>query len=226
MANIMTSTTESNDCCKLGSCEKNNDDNVLQPNLTTTPSPSSTSSSLFQFLRHVKGLYAAALGIEILCISAAEIGENTGLYLLGFHMTGIPLAYVMGYSLAGFATFAAILGRYNFSSNNDKVDSCCSVLEQGAGTGFIANVKITFKNFVIGITRLPQLHRQPNLKHILKTSAYILVAAESVCIMTAMTVDVIFYQHSTFLAVPLALLVGAFTVAAPVAYGKVRQKAV
>jgi hypothetical protein len=33
----------------------------------------------------VKGLYAAALGIEILCITAAEIGENTGLYLFGFN---------------------------------------------------------------------------------------------------------------------------------------------
>ena len=164
IANIITSTTESDDCCTSGSCKKNNDSNVLQPNLTKTTrltpsfsSSSSSSSNLYQFLIHVKGLYAAALGIEILCIAAAEIGENTGLYLLGFHMTGIPIAYVMGYSLAGFATFAAILGRYNYASKYSKVDSCCSVLEQGAGSGFIPNLKITFKNFVIGITRLPWL---------------------------------------------------------------------
>ena len=33
-------------------------------------------SSIITFLRYAKGIYAAALGIEILCIAAAEIGEN------------------------------------------------------------------------------------------------------------------------------------------------------
>jgi hypothetical protein len=37
---------------------------------------------IYEFFRHVKTMYAAALGIEILCIAAAEIGENTGLYVL------------------------------------------------------------------------------------------------------------------------------------------------
>jgi hypothetical protein len=32
-----------------------------------------------------KKLYAAALGIEILCIMSAEIGENIGLYTFGFN---------------------------------------------------------------------------------------------------------------------------------------------
>ena len=50
-------------------------------------------------------MYAAALGIEILCIAAAEIGENTGLYVLGFNRIGIPFAYAMGYLLARFTTF-------------------------------------------------------------------------------------------------------------------------
>ncbi|MGI0039015.1 MAG: hypothetical protein ACREAO_04295, partial [Nitrososphaera sp.] len=40
----------------------------------------------------IKSLYAAALGIEILCITAAEIGENTALYLFGFNALGIPIA--------------------------------------------------------------------------------------------------------------------------------------
>lgn len=65
MANIrMTSTAESDDCCSSGACKKNKD-NVLQPNLTMPSlSSSSYSSSIPQFLRHVKALYAAALGIE------------------------------------------------------------------------------------------------------------------------------------------------------------------
>lgn len=69
--------------------------------LKTTP-----QSGLLGFFRHAKSLYAAALGIEILCIAAAEIGENTGLYLFGFNLVGIPIAYAMGYSLAGFTTLA------------------------------------------------------------------------------------------------------------------------
>jgi hypothetical protein len=60
---------------------------------------------LFKFFSHAKELYAAALGIEILCIAAAEIGENTGLYLFGYNAIGIAIAYVMGYALAGFTTF-------------------------------------------------------------------------------------------------------------------------
>jgi hypothetical protein len=98
-------------------------------------------------------MYAAALGIEILCIAAAEIGENTGLYLFGFNLVGIPIAYATGYALAGFTTFATILGRrYNYGPN-DKINSCCSVLEQVAGIGFISNLKITFRNFGEGLQK-------------------------------------------------------------------------
>ena len=224
MAKIIT-TNELDDCCASGSCENNND--ALQGKLRTITSlpPLSSSSGVFEFFKNIKALYAAALGIEILCIAAAEIGENTGLYLFGFSMIGMPIAYSMGYALAGFTTFAAILGRYNYASNDGKIDSCCSVLEQGAGSGFIQNLKITFKNFVIGITKLPQLHRQPNLKYILKSSAYILIIAESACILTAETVDLIIYQYSILLSIPLALLAGAFTVVAPEAYRKmIKQK--
>jgi hypothetical protein len=100
-------------------------------------------------------------------------------------------------------------------------------LGQGAGSGFFPNLKITFKNFVIGITKLPNLYRQPNLKYVLKTSAYILVTAESVCILTAETVDLIFYQYSILLSIPLALLAGAFTIVAPEVYrNMIKQKAV
>ena len=180
-------------------------------------------SSLFRYLGLVKGLYAAALGIEILCIAAAEIGENTGLYLFGFNPIGIVTAYAMGYALAGFTTFVTILGRYNLSSSTQDMCSCCSVLEQDSNKGFIPNLSITFRNFAVGLKRLPSLYKQPSLRSILKTSLVILVTAESVCILTAETVDLIFYRYSIFLSVPLALLAGAFTVVAPIAYGKLKS---
>jgi hypothetical protein len=182
-------------------------------------------SSLIRYLGHVKGLYAAALGIEILCITAAEIGENTGLYLFGFNPSGMVIACAMGYALAGFTTFIVILGRYRYNLSSSKQDmcSCCSVLGQDTGTGFIPNLSITFRNFAGGLKRLPSLYKQPSLRSILQTSLVILITAESVCILTAETVDLIFYRYSIFLSVPLALLAGAFTVVAPSAYRKLKS---
>jgi hypothetical protein len=177
-------------------------------------------SSIVTFLLYAKGIYAAALGIEILCIAAAEIGENTALYLFGFNPPGIAIAYSMGYALAGFTTFATILGRYDYGSPNKTICSCCSVLEQNSQKGFISNLKVTFKNFALGIKKLPYLYKQQNLKIILTTSLVILITAESVCILTAETVDLIFYKYSIMLSIPLALLAGAFTVVAPEAYRK------
>ena len=183
----------------------------------------SSFSLIIGFLGNAKGLYAAALGIEILCIAAAEIGENTGLYLFGFNLAGIAIAYIMGYALAGFTTFVTIVGRFSYNSTKqEEVCSCCSVLEQNSDKGFMLNLKTTFRNFGIGIKKLPGLHRQPNLKNILKPSLVILVTAESSCILTAETVDLIFYKYSIFLSVPLALLAGAFTVMTPAAYSKIK----
>jgi hypothetical protein len=182
-----------------------------------------SKSSIIAFLRYTKGIYAAALGIEILCIAAAEIGENTGLYSYGFNPLGIAIAYILGYALAGFTTFATILGRYNYGSRKQSMCSCCSVLEQDSQKGFISNLKATFKNFAVGIKKLPYLYKQDNLKTILKTSLVILITAESVCILTAETVDLIFYKYSILLSIPLALLAGAFTVAVPEIYRKTRK---
>jgi hypothetical protein len=95
------------------------------------------------------------------------------------------------------------------------------VLEQGARKGFVANLKETMRDFGAGIAKLRHLYRQPNLKQVLKSSVTILVTAESACILTAETVDLIFYQYSLLLSVPLALLAGAFTVVAPEAYRKI-----
>lgn len=185
--------------------------------------PESQPSSFVTYFGYVKGLYAAALGIEILCIAAAEIGENTGLYLYGFNPIGIAIAYAMGYALAGFTTLITILGRYNLSSAKQNMCSCCSVLEQDSSKGFVANLIITFRNLAVGLKRLPSLYKQPSLKSILKTSLVILITAESVCILTAETVDLLFYRYSLFLSVPLALLAGAFAVVVPSAYRKLRS---
>jgi hypothetical protein len=175
------------------------------------------------FFGHVRTFFAAALGIEILCISAAVIGENSALYLFGYDLQGIIFGYIMGYAAAGFATFMTILGRYNL---NVKIDTCCSVLEQQSSKGFAANLIITFKNFGLGISKLFSLHRQSNIKYILKTSIIILFTAETVCILTAETVDLVFYKFSILLSIPLALLAGTFVVASQEAFKKIRTSSV
>jgi hypothetical protein len=128
----------------------------------------------------------------------------------------------MGYALAGFTTFVTILGRFSLSSSKKDMCSCCSVLDQESNKGFLPNLAITFRNFAVGLKRLPSLYEQPALKSMLRTSLVILITAESVCILTAETVDLIFYKYSIFLSVPLALLAGAFTVVAPSTYRKLR----
>jgi hypothetical protein len=208
-------------CCSNDeSCnnERNNSGIVISPRTTTN------GNSISRFLRYVKRLYAAALGIEILCIAAAEIGENISLYILGFNHIGLPIAYVIGYSLATFTTFATILGRYKYGSSNSNIDSCCSVLEQDHKNGFISNVVITFKNFGLGLRKMKELPKQSNLGQILKTSIVILITAETACIITAETVDLIFYKHAIYLSIPLALVAGAFTVAASEAYRKMKPR--
>src|SRR5690242_10651737 len=116
---LAAAMVQDDDCCSSSVCKEKS------PSMQTWTS----TSRLTQFMRNVKNLYAAALGIEILCIAAAETGENTGLYVLGFNHIGVPLAYAMGYGLATFTTFATILGRYQYGSGS-KIDGCCSVLEQ------------------------------------------------------------------------------------------------
>jgi len=211
------SLVNNDDCCSEGVC--NND---ISSNKATQELRTKNKELIHEFFRNVKSLYAAALGIEILCIAAAEVGENTGLYVLGFNHIGIPIAYVMGYGLATFTTFVTILGRYKYASG-DKIDSCCSVLEQDTNKDFLSNIVTTFKNFGLGLRKLKELPKQPNLREILKASIVILVTAETACIITAETVDLIFYKQAIYLSIPLALLAGAFTVVAPEAYRKMKK---
>jgi hypothetical protein len=186
----------------------------------TTIHKPNNQNSILTFFHHIRTLFAAALGIEILCISAAEIGENSVFYFFGYHLQGIILGYIMGYAAAGFTTFMTILGRYDLG--NTKIDSCCSVLDQQSNKGFLPNLLITFKNFGLGIYKLSSIHRQSNIKHILKTSLIILVTAETACILTAETVDLIFYKQSMLLSIPLALLAGSLAVVLPEAYKKTK----
>ncbi len=115
-------------------------------------------------------MFAAALGIEILCISAAVIGENTALYIFGFNLQGIIVGYRFGYLAAGFTTFMTILGRYDL--RNTRIDSCCSVLEQQSTKGFVSNLIMTFKNFGLGLSKIPNLHEESNLRNILNTLSH------------------------------------------------------
>jgi hypothetical protein len=62
------------------------------------------------------------------------------------------------------------------------------------------------------------------LRTILKNNLFLLVTAESVCILRAETVDLLFYQFSLLLSVPLALLAGAFTVVAPAVYRRSKNQ--
>jgi hypothetical protein len=162
---------------------------------------------LIRFFSNVKSLYATALGIEILCIAAAEIGENSSFALFGYRtVTGVVLGYMFGYS------------------SSSEMCSCCSVLEQDSSKGFLTSLLVTFKNFGSGIKKISRLYKQPNLKCILKTSLVILVTAESACILTAETVDLLLYKHSMILSIPIALLAGAFAVVVPEAYKKTRKE--
>jgi hypothetical protein len=212
---FMNLSVMDDDCCSHGMC-KNNSNNA------TAELRTRSKGSIHEFFRHVKNMYAGALGIEILCITAAEIGENTGLYLLGFNHIGVPIAYAMGYCLATFTTFVTILGRYRYTSE-DKIDSCCSVLEQDDSTGFLSSIMTTFKNFGLGLRKMKELPQQPNLREILKSSLIILITAETICIITAETVDLLFYKQAFYLSIPLALLAGAFTIVIPQAYKKMKK---
>ena len=64
-----------------------------------------------RLLRETRRLFLAALGIETLCVASAEIGGIMGFYFFGFSALGIVMSYMLAYGLAGFVTFASILGR-------------------------------------------------------------------------------------------------------------------
>jgi hypothetical protein len=161
-----------------------------------------------RLLRETRGLFLAALGIETLCVASAEIGGIMGFYFFGFSALGIVMSYMLAYGLAGFVTFASILGRaaadhYHHATMACSC-SCGSLLEHGAESGFASNIKLTFRSFASGIKRLPTtLYRESNAGGIIRTSLVILVTAESACILVAATVNLLMYQYSVMLAISL-----------------------
>lgn len=166
-------------------------------------------------------MYVAALALEVLCIMSAETGQNMGFFLFGYQrIEGISLGFILGYTFAGFSTFASILGRYNF---DNIMDGCCSALDC-KNRKFISILSSSFRNFAIGITRMPYLHKQPYAKQIIRTSIYVLVVSESFCILSAEMVDFVFYRQSLWLSIPLALLAGAFAIAAVESYKKINSE--
>jgi hypothetical protein len=174
-----------------------------------------------RLLRETRRLFLAALGIETLCVASAEIGGIMGFYFFGFSALGIVMSYMLADGLAGFVTFASILGRAaaDHYHHETMACSCSSLLEHGAGSRFASNIKLTFRSFASGIKRLPTtLYRESNAGGIIRTSLVILVTAESACILVAVTVNLLMYQYSVMLAIPLALLAGTLTMAVLAAY--------
>jgi hypothetical protein len=163
-----------------------------------------------------------AFGIEILCVASAEVGGLLGLYYFGFNPFGITMAYVLAYALAGFTTFASILGRSGAHSHEEEEIMRGCNLERDSG--FASNFKQTFANFAAGLRKMAGLHKEPNARRIIKASLIVLMSAESGCIIAAATVDVMLYQYSTFLSIPAALLAGTLAVALIAARRSLKHK--
>jgi hypothetical protein len=82
---------------------------------------------------------------------------------------------------------------------------------------------IALRNSAFGFGGLLSVYKQPNLRCIIMTILIILITAESISLLTAEIVDLIFYKYSILLSVPLALLAGAFTAIAPEDYRKMKS---
>lgn len=183
------------------------------------------NSRTSQILRETKKLFPSAFGIEILCVASAEIGGFLGLSYYGFNEFGIGMAYVLAYALAGFTTFASILGRSAHAhDDNEIICGCSDMAGHNHDSGFRAGIRQTFVNFAVGLKMMTRLHRKPNAKRIVKASLIVLISAESGCVIAAATVDIMLYQYSIFLSIPVALLVGTLTVALMAAFRSVKSQ--
>ena len=104
---------------------------------------------------------------------------------------------------------------------------CAKEIQQETGLTYNKPAREGKAAYTLGFEEAPphlfRIRNQRGLKTILKSSLFILLTAESACILTAETIDLIFYQYSLPLSVSLALLAGAFTVVVPAAYRKTRQ---
>lgn len=153
-------------------------------------------------------LFPSALGIEIICILSSITGESLGFYLFGFNVVGIIYAYSLGFIVAGFTIFLVILGRYR---EHQSFDLCCHDNNQFL-MGFKSNFITTFKHFKNGCYSLSLLFYNKNKNKLLKRALYLLLTAESICVITAQTIDLLFYNYSVFLSIPLALIIGSLVI--------------
>src|SRR5574337_128460 len=149
------------------------------------------------------------------CSPAPQIKQST------FFFNQVKKSYGFGYGLASLTTFCNILGRY---SSKQGLGACCSAIEQGSKISLVSNLKNTFSYCWIGMKMVPRLYELPNLKHVIKTSIYILVTAESACILTAETVNLAFFRQAMWLSMPLGLFAAAFVVTAIESYKMTRTK--
>ena len=162
------------------------------------------------FLKQVRKSYPSAVGIIILCILSSQVGQTVSFVLFGYSsIFAIAMSYSIGYALASLTTFCTIIGRYNLKQG---LGGCCSALEHGSNISFVSNIKNTFRDCWIGITKMPALAKLPNARGIIKTSVYILITAESACILTAETINLAFFRHAMWLSMPLGLFTAAFVV--------------
>ncbi len=193
---------------------------VVNPDGTCCCNSIPASEKSPSFWNQVKNSYPSAVGIIVLCVLSSQLGQGVSFALFGYHdLFGIIMSYALGYTFASLSTFCTIIGRYNPKHG---IGGCCSALEQGGDIGFVANIKNTFRDCLIGIKKIPHLKELPNAKNVIKTSIYILITAESACILTAETVNLAFFRHAMWLSMPLGLLAAAFVVTVIEMY-KIRQ---
>ncbi len=187
------------------------------------------SSFTRRFLGETKRMLPAALGIEIICATSAETGSIIGILLFGFTTIGFITSFLLAYGVAGCTAFVSIVGRarsreQSYHGRSEEMTcGCDAVLAHGSDMGFISAVGLTFKYFASGLRELPSLYRAPHAGRIIKTGLFILITAESACIVTTATVDFFLYQYSLFLSIPLALVSGAIVVALIAAYKSARR---
>jgi hypothetical protein len=131
----------------------------------------------------------------------------------------------LGFALAGFLTFLTILGRYDFKNTEIKqIRGYSFFLGEYPNKGFRFNLITTFVNFKRGFTLFIDNWNNLQMKNALKTSLIILIIVQSVFILTAETVTLLFYQYSIFLAISLALVIGTFTLTLEESTRKIRNQ--
>ena len=188
---------------------RNDNTNNIPKRNNVNYSLDNTTSLSSSFFRNTILLFPSALGIEILCILSSITGESIGFYLFGFNLIGIIGAYSLGFAVAGFTIFLIIVGRYNEHKN---LYFGCHDNKHQLQIGFKSNFITTFRYFKNGWRNMPILFYNPNRNQLLKKTLYLLLTAESICIITAQTVDLLFYNFSIFLSIPLALIAGTFVI--------------